>query len=64
MVKLCAKVYTRQEFLEMEASILKHVGFDLIVDSSYKFLESLSKIETLEKKYSCLSRYILELSLF
>lgn len=47
MVKLCAKVYTKQEFLEMEASILKHLDFDLIVDSSYKFLEPLSKIDVM-----------------
>lgn len=48
----------------MEAGILKYLDFDLIVDSSHKFLEPLSKMDSMEKKYFCLSRYILELSLF
>ena len=64
MVRLCAKVYTKHEFLEMESVILRFLDFDLIVDSSYKFLEPLSKIDQMENKYFFLSRYILELSLF
>ena len=64
MVRLCAKVYTKNEFLEMEASIVKHLDFDLIHDTSYKFLEPLSALEEADKKHFFLSRYILELSLF
>lgn len=64
MIRLCAKVYTKSEFLEMETAILKYVDFDLIYDSSYKFLEPLAKVDEMEKKHYFLARYILELSLF
>lgn len=64
MVRLCAKVYDKDEFLLMEAAILKHLDFDLIHDSSFKFLEPLARLEGMEKKHFYLARYILELSLF
>ena len=64
MVRLCAKVYTKAEFLDMEAAILKHLDFDLVHDSSYKFLEPLARLDDMEKKHLFLARYILELALF
>lgn len=37
LVGLCARAFTREEFLEMEANILKVLEFALVVDTGYRF---------------------------
>lgn len=37
-VNLCAKAFSKEDFTEMEAQVLKVLDFELIVDSSLRFL--------------------------
>ena len=64
MVSLCAKAFTKDEFLQMESNILKALDFSLIVESSHRFLEPLAKLDAIEGKALSICRYLLELSLF
>jgi hypothetical protein len=64
LVNLCAKAFNKKDFLEMEATVLKALDFDLIVDSMYKFYEPFAKLQNLDNKSFSLGRLILELSLF
>jgi hypothetical protein len=47
----------------MEGEIVHALGFQLIIDSSFKFFEPLAKIIGLESKNYHLAQYVLELSM-
>lgn len=38
VVDLCAKAFTKNDFLQMESQVLKALEFNLIVETSFKFL--------------------------
>ena len=63
LVTCCANQFTAAEILEMEASIIKHLNFELIINSAYKFFEPLCKVIGLEPKNQHLAQYVLELAL-
>lgn len=50
LVSLCAKAFTKEDFQEMEATILKALDFDLIVDSMFKFLEPFARLQNLDNR--------------
>jgi hypothetical protein len=64
LISACAGQYTSTQLLNMEADMLAVFGFDLIVNSSYKFYEPLAKVAGLEAKNMHLGQYVLELALF
>ncbi len=59
LVSCCAGQYTTAKILEKEAEIIKELNFELIVNSSYKFFEPLSKVIGLEAKNQHLAQYFL-----
>lgn len=63
LVCSCAGLYTVKQILNMEADIIKELNFELIVNSSYKFFEPLSRVIGLEPKNHHLAHYVLELSM-
>jgi len=63
LVSCCAGQYTITEILQMEADIIKQLNFELIINSSYKFFEPLTKVIGLEPKNFHLAQYVLELAL-
>jgi hypothetical protein len=44
LISCCANTYTASQILNMETDIIKELNFELIINSSYKFFEPLSKI--------------------
>jgi cyclin B len=63
LVTCCASQYSTAQILEKEADIIKELNFDLLINSTYKFFEPLSKIIGLEPKNQHLAQYVLELAL-
>lgn len=63
LLSACAGQYTNVQLLNMEAEMVNLFGFDLIVNSSYKFYEPLAKIAGLEPKNTHLGQYVLELAM-
>ena len=63
LLSACAGQYTNVQLLNMEADMVNVFGFDLIVNSSYKFYEPLAKIAGLEAKNTHLGQYVLELAM-
>jgi hypothetical protein len=47
LLSACAGQYSSTQLLNMEADMLSVFGFDLIVNSSYKFYEPLAKLAAL-----------------
>lgn len=64
LISACAGQYTTAQLLNTEADMLSVFGFDLIINSTYKFYEPLCKIAGLEGKNMHLGQYVLELALF
>ena len=64
LLSACAGQYTTTQLLNTEADMLAVFGFDLIVNSTFKFYEPLAKISGLEAKNMHLGQYVLELALF
>ena len=64
LLSACAGQYTSTQLLNTEADMLSIFGFDLIVNSAYKFYEPLAKVAGLEAKNMHLGQYVLELALF
>ncbi|KAL5004745.1 hypothetical protein ScPMuIL_018201 [Solemya velum] len=60
---ICDDAYKTREFLAMERSILKTVGFDLGMPLSYRFLRRYAKCSRSTIETLTLARYILEMSL-
>ena len=59
LVTCCAGQYTIHQILEKEADIIKELNFELIVNSSFKFFEPLSRVIGLEPKNHHLAQYVL-----
>ena len=64
LLSACAGQYTTTQLLNTEADMLGVFGFDLIINSTFKFYEPLAKISGLEAKNMHLGQYVLELALF
>lgn len=64
LLSACAGQYTSLQLINMEADMLNVFGFDLIINSTYKFYEPLAKVAGLEAKNMHLGQYVLELALF
>ena len=64
LLSACAGQYTHLQLLNMEADMLSVFGFDLIINSTFKFYEPLAKTAHLEGKNMHLGQYVLELALF
>ncbi|XP_061171406.1 G2/mitotic-specific cyclin-B3-like [Saccostrea echinata] len=60
---ICDDAYRRTEFLEMERSILKTVGFDIGMPLSYRFLRRYAKCARASMETLTMARFILEMSL-
>lgn len=63
LVHFAAKKFTKSDIIKMEADIIETLHFDLIMTTSYRFFEALSKICNMELKNFYLAQYVLELSL-
>lgn len=63
LLSACAGQYTSSQLLNMEADMMSVFGFDLIVNSPYKFYEPLAKIAGMEAKNTHLGQYVLELAM-
>lgn len=63
LVYFAAKAFSKSDIIKMEADIIETLDFDLIMTTSYKFLEPLSKICNMDMKNFYLAQYVLELSL-
>ncbi|XP_064639570.1 G2/mitotic-specific cyclin-B3-like [Lineus longissimus] len=59
---ICDDAYTRAELTEMERNILKSIGFDLGIPSSYRFLRRYSKCCKCNMETLTMGRFILEMS--
>jgi hypothetical protein len=62
-VFICDQIYSAEEILEMEKSILFELDFDIQLTSSYRFLERFAKIQKLDQVTFFLAQYMLELGL-
>lgn len=60
---ICDDAYTKDDFLAMERSVLKTIGFDIGMPLSYRFLRRYAKCARASMETLTLARYILELSL-
>ncbi|XP_060064040.1 G2/mitotic-specific cyclin-B3-like [Ylistrum balloti] len=60
---ICDDAYTKNDFLAMERSVLKTIGFDIGMPLSYRFLRRYAKCARASMETLTLARYILELSL-
>jgi hypothetical protein len=59
LLNLCSYSYTKRDIIEMEAEVIKCLDFELIFDSSYKFLEALEVFSGINKKNFHLAQYLL-----
>jgi len=57
------QMYSAEEILEMEKSILFQLDFDIQLTSAYRFLERFSKHQRLDSVTFFLAQYMLELGL-
>jgi G2/mitotic-specific cyclin-B, other len=57
------QIYTRDDVIKMESSILKSLSFKISCPSSYRFLERYSILTNFTEKQFSLARYFLELTL-
>ena len=64
LLSACAGQYTASQLTKTEADMVNTFGFDLIINSAYKFYEPLAKVAGLESKNMHLGQYVLELALF
>ena len=62
-VFICDQIYSAEEILEMEKSILFELDFDIQLTSSYRFLERFAKLQKLDHVTFFLAQYMLELGL-
>jgi hypothetical protein len=62
-VYITDKAYTNEEIFEMEHSILSTLEFNVMIPSSYRFLERFTKIADATPKMVNLARYLIELPL-
>ncbi|XP_033117939.1 G2/mitotic-specific cyclin-B3-like [Anneissia japonica] len=60
---ICDDAYKRKDFIMMEMSILKTIGFDLGIPISYRFLRRYAKCARSSMETLTLARFILETSL-
>lgn len=60
---ICDDAYRRTEFLEMERTLLKTIGFDIGMPLSYRFLRRYAKCARASMETLTMARYILEMSL-
>lgn len=60
---ICDDAYKRRDFLAMERSILKAIGFDIGFPLSYRFLRRYAKCARASMETLTLARYILEMTL-
>ncbi|KAJ9590979.1 hypothetical protein L9F63_015985 [Diploptera punctata] len=60
---ICDGAYTHKELINMEASLVKAVDFDLGMPLSYRFLRRYARCAKLTLPMLTLARYILEMSL-
>jgi len=63
LLNLCGYSYTKRDIIEMEAEVVKCLNFNLVLDSSYKFLEALEVFSSINNKNFHLAQYLLELAL-
>ena len=63
LVSISAKIFTKNELLDMEANIIKTLDFNLVFNTSYNFLEPFCKLVEFQPKKFYLAQYILELAL-
>lgn len=59
-VAICDRAYTSNEILDMEASILLTLNFELTHSSSLRFLERYTQIADIDTKAFYFARYLLE----
>lgn len=64
LISACAGQYTTTQLMNMEADMVNLFGFDLIINSVFKFYAPLAKMAGLEAKNMHLGQYVLELTLF
>ena len=62
-VYFCDNSYSREEFLNMEMSILNTLEFAISMASSYRFLERFSQIAGVSQLIWNYARYLIELAL-
>jgi len=62
-VYITDNAYPKPEILKMERLIISTLNFDLQITSSFRFLERLQRIITVEPVFMSLSKYFLELAL-
>ncbi|XP_033759926.1 G2/mitotic-specific cyclin-B3-like [Pecten maximus] len=60
---ICDDAYTKNDFLAMERSVLKTIGFDIGMPLSYRFLRRYAKCARASMETLTLARYVLEMSL-
>ncbi|KAK3598564.1 hypothetical protein CHS0354_009755 [Potamilus streckersoni] len=60
---ICDDAYKRREFLTMERTILKTIGFDIGMPLSYRFLRRYAKCARATIETLTLARFVLEMSL-
>ncbi|XP_070539288.1 G2/mitotic-specific cyclin-B3-like [Ptychodera flava] len=60
---ICDDAYKRNEFLCMERTVLKTLGFDIGMPLSYRFLRRYAKCAKANMETLTLARYVLELTL-
>lgn len=60
---ICDDAYTKNDFLAMERSVLKTIGFDIGMPLSYRFLRRYAKCARASMETLTLARFILEMSL-
>ncbi|XP_072034645.1 G2/mitotic-specific cyclin-B3-like [Amphiura filiformis] len=62
-IYICDDAYDRQQFIDMEMSVLREVDFNLGVPLSYRFLRRFAKSCHASMQVLTLARFILEMSL-
>ena len=62
-VNITDRAYTRQDVLEMERAILSQLQFEIMLPSTYRFLERYARISESPQLIFCLAQYAVELSL-
>jgi len=62
-VYITDNAYTKEEIFQMEHSLLSTLEFNVMIPSSYRFLERFIKIADASPKLVNLARYLIELPL-
>jgi cyclin B len=63
LVYITDKAYDRESIINMEASILKTLDFNISCPSILLFLERYCAVLNIERNYACFARYLVELTL-